>query len=217
MSSTQEDYIKNLFELGGKSRNVSNKSVAERLGLSPPTVTEMMNSLVSAGYVEYTKYKGAMLTDAGTEYAKHIIRKHRLWEVFMVEKLGFSFEAVHKEAELLEHVTSDEVAEKLEDFLGFPRFCPHGGAIRLEEMDEQESSLLPLSEVGVGCSVRISRIVDEGKLLVYFREQQFDIGDEIVVRDVDEQIGLVTLHNLTKDHVLQLGSSLSNYLFVKEI
>ncbi|MFC3899539.1 metal-dependent transcriptional regulator [Aliicoccus persicus] len=215
MSATQEDYIKVLFELGGKSRNVSNKSVAERLELSPPTVTEMMNILVTAGYVEYVKYKGASLTDSGTRYAKHIIRKHRLWEVFLVEKLGISIDAVHREAELLEHVTGDDVADKLEVFLDYPKFCPHGGAIDFDEMDRQETELKTLSEVEVGRTVKISRIIDEEKLLMFFKTQKCDIGDILVVEDVDEQIDLITTYNKTKDQRLQLSLSISKYLFVE--
>lgn len=217
MSAIKEDYIKVLFELGGRSRNVGNKAVAERLDIAPPTVTEMMNSLVSAGWVEYTKYKGAILTDSGTNYAKHIIRKHRLWEVFLVEKLGFPIDEVHKEAELLEHVTGDTVAEKLEKYLGSPEFCPHGGAIRLDEMDRQESELMALDEVPVGSKVRISRIVDEEKLLSFFKSQQCDIGDIILVEDIDAQIDLMSTYNETKDRGLQLSISLSKFLFVEYI
>lgn len=217
MSAIKEDYIKVLFELGGKSRNVGNKAVAERLDIAPPTVTEMMHSLVNAGWVEYTKYKGAILTESGTNYAKHIIRKHRLWEVFLVEKLGFAIDEVHAEAELLEHVTGDTVAEKLEIYLEHPRFCPHGGAIRFEEMDRQESELVPLDEVEVGSKVKVSRIVDEEKLLSYFKNQQCDIGDVIIIQEIDEQIGLMTTFNTTKDQELQLSISLCKYLFVENI
>lgn len=217
MSAIKEDYIKVLFELGGKSRNVGNKAVAERLDIAPPTVTEMMHSLVSAGWVEYTKYKGAILTESGTNYAKHIIRKHRLWEVFLVEKLGFPIDAVHREAELLEHVTGDTVAEKLETYLGEPRFCPHGGAIRFDEMDRQESELIALDEVPVKSRVRISRIVDEEKLLSFFKNQQCDIGDVIVIKDIDSQIGLMTTYNETKAQKLQLSISLCKYLFVEYV
>lgn len=215
MSAIKEDYIKVMFELGGKSRTVGNKAVAERLDIAPPTVTEMMHSLVSAGWVKYTKYKGAILTDAGTNYAKHIIRKHRLWEVFLVEKLGFPIDEVHKEAELLEHVTGDKVAEKLEAYLDSPRFCPHGGAIRFDEMDRQEAELIALDEVPVGSQVKISRIVDEEKLLSFFKNQQCDIGDVIIIKDIDVQIGLMTTFNVTKDQELQLSVSLSKYLFVE--
>src|SRR5690625_1061152 len=88
MSPTKEDYLKILFELGGRTEQVPNKEIANRLSISPPTVTEMMNSLVKAGWVVYTPYKGSKLTREGTDYAKKLILKHRLWEVFLVKHLG---------------------------------------------------------------------------------------------------------------------------------
>lgn len=216
LSPTKEDYIKVLFELGGRFNRVSNKEVSNRLDISPPTVTEMMNSLVKVEWVEYTPYKGSILTDKGTAYAKEIIRKHRLWEVFLVEKLGFDIEDVHPEAELLEHTTSDDVADKLEAYLDYPEYCPHGGAIKINLMDVQEDHTVTISETGVGDEVVISRIVDEEKLLKYFKNQHLNIGDRITVTDIDSSIDLITL-TAEEDKEIQISISLGNYLFVEPI
>ena len=96
-----------------------NKEVAGRLNISPPTVTEMMNSLVKAGWVEYTPYKGSMLSDKGADYAKQLIRKHRLWEVFLVKNLGFNIDEVHDEAKS-SSIPSDILADRLEKCLDYP-------------------------------------------------------------------------------------------------
>jgi len=216
LSPTKEDYIKVLFELGGRFNRVSNKEVSNRLDISPPTVTEMMNSLVKVEWVEYTPYKGSILTDKGTAYAKEIIRKHRLWEVFLVEKLGFDIEDVHPEAELLEHTTSNDVADKLEAYLGYPEYCPHGGAITISQMDVQEDHTITISEAEIGDEVVISRIVDEDKLLKYFKNQHLNIGDRITVTDIDIAIDLITL-TAEEDKEIQISISLGNYLFVEPI
>lgn len=217
MSPTKEDYLKILFELGGRTVQVPNKEIAGKLGIAPPTVTEMMNSLVKIGWVSYTPYKGSMLTDEGTSYAKKLIRKHRLWEVFLVEKLGFDIHAVHREAELLEHSTSNDVADRLEEFLGFPEFCPHGGAVNPDRMEYQEENTLFLPEVKAGDHIVISRIVDDRKLLQYFRNHHLNIGDEVIVDEVDEALDLITLKKPGIDKDIQIGMTVGQNLFVEKI
>src|SRR5699024_1258473 len=103
MSPTREDYLKIIYELGGEFSRVSNKDISEKLDISTPTVTEMTNSLVKAVWIEVKPYHGSMLTKEGAAEANRLVHKHRLWEVFLVDKLGFSIEEVHDEAELLEH------------------------------------------------------------------------------------------------------------------
>ncbi|MFD2830733.1 metal-dependent transcriptional regulator [Corticicoccus populi] len=217
MSPTKEDYLKILFELGGRTLQVSNKEIASRLNLSPPTVTEMMNSLVKVGWVVYTPYKGSMLTEEGTEYAKKLIRKHRLWEVFLVEKLNLDINEVHREAELLEHATSTIVADRLEAFLEFPEYCPHGGAISPELMDVQEEETFNLTEINEHETVMISRIVDDKKLLQYFKNHNLNIGDEITVDEIDKDLDLVTLKKKDDDTDIQISITIGQYLFVEKI
>lgn len=217
MSPTKEDYLKILFELGGRTEQVPNKEIAKRLNISPPTVTEMMNSLVRAGWVVYTPYKGSKLTPEGTDYAKKLIRKHRLWEVFLVKHLGFNINEVHPEAELLEHSTSAALADKLEAYLDFPGHCPHGGAISLERMEEQEVKTIHLTEAVPGEPVWISRIVDEDKLLQYFENHDLKIGDRVKVTERDASLDLITLHHGTKDKEIQISQTVAQYLFVEYI
>lgn len=217
MSPTKEDYLKILFELGGRTIQVSNKEIANRLGISPPTVTEMMNSLVKVGWVVYTPYKGSTLTDEGTEYAKKLIRKHRLWEVFLVEKLGLDINEVHREAELLEHTTSSIVADRLERFLEYPKYCPHGGAISPELMDVQETETFNLPEINEGETIIISRIVDDKRLLQYFKNHNLDIGDEVTVEVIDKELDLITLKKKESDADIQISMTVGQYLFVEKV
>lgn len=215
LSPTKEDYLKILFELGGRTMQVSNKEIANRLNISPPTVTEMMNSLVRVGWVVYKPYKGSMLTSEGTAYAKTLIRKHRLWEVFLVEKLGFDIHDVHREAELLEHTTSTLVADRLEEYLEYPEYCPHGGAIDIEQMEEQEDRTLYLPDVHEGDRITISRIVDDKKLLQYFKSHHLNIGDTVIVSDIDTDLDLITLKKPDGEDKIQISRTIGQYLFVE--
>lgn len=217
MSPTKEDYLKILFELGGRTERVPNKEIASRLGISPPTVTEMMNSLVKAGWVVYTPYKGSRLTPEGTDYAKKLIRKHRLWEVFLVKHLGFNINEVHTEAELLEHSTSTALGDRLEAYLDYPEYCPHGGAISVDRMEEQEVRTLHLTEVEVNTPVKISRIVDDEKLLQYFKNHDLNIGDSVVVTDRDISLDLLTLQHTFSEETIHISQTIAQYLFVEFI
>ncbi|NLB19755.1 MAG: metal-dependent transcriptional regulator [Clostridium sp.] len=132
MKQSQEDYLKALYDLGGEKYIVTNKDLAHRLNVSPPSVSEMLRKLFKQDYIDYEKYKGIRLTEEGVKAAEKIKRSHHLWEVFLIEKLGFKEDEVHEEAEKLEHVTSIKLQEALDQFLGYPEKCPHGTKINRE-------------------------------------------------------------------------------------
>ena len=129
MTPNKEDYIKAIYKLGDKDEFVSNKAINQMLNLSAASTTEMLNKLVHDGTVEYIRYTGAKLTKKGIKVAERLIRSHKIWEVFLVNSLGFSGESVHEQAEVLEHSSSVEMTERLAEFLGNPTHCPHGGEI----------------------------------------------------------------------------------------
>lgn len=133
MNISKEDYLKTIYELGGEEQQVNNKDIAKVLKISPPSVSEMIKKLLQDGSVEYTVYKGIKLTKQGAEEAKKIRRRHLLWEVFLVDKLGYPLEEVHDEAEKLEHITTNKLEERLDQFLNYPKACPHGSKIIREE------------------------------------------------------------------------------------
>lgn len=133
LKQSQEDYLKALYELGGAEDVVANKDLAHKLEISPSSVSEMLRRLYKNGYIDYEKYKGIRLTNLGIESAQKIKRSHHLWEVFLIEKLGYSEDEVHEEAEKLEHVTSEKLQLALDRFLEYPQMCPHGTKINRSE------------------------------------------------------------------------------------
>ena len=193
MTRNKEDYLKAIYELGGNITQVNNKDIANVLRVSAPSVSEMIKKLVDEGYIEYVPYKGIKLTAYGISEAVKILRRHRLWEVFLVEHLGYSWDEVHDEAEKLEHVTSLELEKHLDRYLDYPRNCPHGGPIMENEIGI--TKYRTLDSVTIGESTTIRRVVDEKELLKYVFNLGLNIGDKIVVIDLAPYNGPITLRN----------------------
>ncbi|MEM6346892.1 MAG: metal-dependent transcriptional regulator [Bacteroidota bacterium] len=128
-SETKENYLKAILHYSPEGENVSNNTIAKHLGTSPASVTDMVKKLQADQMLTHESYKGVKLTEAGRKIALQIIRKHRLWELFLVETLGFTWDNVHEVAEQLEHVNSPELINRIDEFLNFPRFDPHGDPI----------------------------------------------------------------------------------------
>lgn len=129
MTGNREDYLKIIYELGGQHQKVSNKDLSKALGVSAPSVSEMIKKLLRQGFVEYSSYQGIILTKQGLKKATETRRRHLLWEVFLKEKLGYNAEDVHDEAEKLEHNTSSKLEKALDKYLNYPKTCPHGSPI----------------------------------------------------------------------------------------
>lgn len=119
MSQSREDYVKFMFEHGGDDP-VTNKMIAEGLGIKPASVSEMMNKLAKEGLVSTERYRGSSLTEDGHNQAKEMVRKHEIWEYFLEQKLGYTKEEVHQFAEVLEHVTPTELADRLALYINYP-------------------------------------------------------------------------------------------------
>lgn len=128
-SETKENYLKAILYYSIEGQNVSNNTIAKHLGTSPASVTDMVKKLQADKLLTHESYKGVKLTEKGRFIALQIIRKHRLWELFLVETLGFTWDNVHEVAEQLEHVDSPELINRIDEFLNFPRFDPHGDPI----------------------------------------------------------------------------------------
>lgn len=130
MSESTDNYLKAIFTLSEQHANhVSTTALAEKLQTKASSVSDMLKKLDSRGYVKHTRYYGVALTAKGKKQALQIVRKHRLWELFLVEKLGFGWNEVHEIAEQLEHVESEALVKKLDEFLGHPKYDPHGDPI----------------------------------------------------------------------------------------
>lgn len=192
MTINREDYIKTIYELGGEKNKIGTKDIATALKVAPPSVSEMIKKLVKEGYIEYALYKGVTLTPYGLEQAKRIKKRHLLWEVFLVEKLGYNWEDVHAEAEILEHVTSSKLEEELEKYLDYPQVCPHGTPI---DNNGSVFKYISLDNIKIGKSVVLKRLEDEKDVLRYVQQKKMKIGDTIEVMSKDESGSIKVLSN----------------------
>ena len=153
MTPHKEDYLKVIMELGGDKQLVNNKQIGQALSVSAASVTEMSVKLLKDGLISHIPYQGVQITEKGQLIANKLIRKHRLWEVFLSEKLDFNWDEVHEEAELLEHVSSDRLVDRLDAYLGFPKYDPHGGVIPDKEGRIEVYESKPLTELEVGTQI----------------------------------------------------------------
>lgn len=148
LSRSEENYLKTIYNLSDDgSRPVTTSELAVRMNAKPASITDMMKKLSAKKLIDYAPYYGANITRQGTSDALEIIRKHRLWETFLVEKLGFQWDEVHEVAEQLEHVQSRSLIDKLDQFLGYPSADPHGQSIPDKNGHLKELKILGLSEI----------------------------------------------------------------------
>ncbi|GAW99291.1 metal-dependent transcriptional regulator [Secundilactobacillus mixtipabuli] len=215
MTPMKEDYLKIIFELGGASEKVSNKQIAISLNIAAGSVTEMINKMVEEGLVNHEPYAGISLTDSGRKRAVTLVRKHRLWETFLVEKLNFALPDLDVEAERLEHETSEKLANAMDDALGHPKRCPHGGTIPDRNGNFASESHLILNEVKDGETVTVARFIDNHDLLTYLGDIKLDIGDKLKVNKHDPFEGPVLVTNLTDKQDLTIGYKAAHYIFVE--
>jgi DtxR family Mn-dependent transcriptional regulator len=189
LSHTEQDYIKAIFkvqEVTGATA-VSTNDIAERLQTQPATVTDMIKRLAEKKIVSYKKYYGVRLTAKGEKIALDIIRKHRLWEVFLVSKLHFKWNEVHVIAEQLEHIHSDELITKLDDFLGKPKFDPHGDAIPDKHGNMSHTNAVPLNTVGKKQNCIFCGVANhEDRFLQYLDSLDLQLGATIYVESVND-------------------------------
>ena len=158
---SQEDYLKALYHLHGDQRPVPTRELAQRLGISSPSVSEMVTRLTAQGLVEHDRYRGQQLTREGRKIALELVRHHRLLEMFLVQVLGYSWDEVHEEAERLEHVMSERMEQRIFELLGRPELDPHGHAIPSVSGKVRSLSERPLSECRAGEKVVVQGVSDE--------------------------------------------------------
>ncbi len=158
---SQEDYLKALYNLHGDSRPVPTRELAQRLGISSPSVSEMVTRLTAQGLVEHDRYRGQQLTREGRKVALELVRHHRLLEMFLVQVLGYSWDEVHEEAERLEHVISERMEQRIFELLGRPELDPHGHAIPTLGGKVRPVSERPLSECRAGERVIVQGVSDD--------------------------------------------------------
>src|SRR5258706_13126176 len=158
---SQQDYLKALYQLHGDVRQVPTGDLAQRLGISSPSVSEMVSRLTAQGLVEHDRYRGQQLTREGRRVALELVRHHRLLEMFLVQVLGYSWDEVHEEAERLEHVISERMEQRIFELLGRPELDPHGHAIPTLGGKVRPVSERPLSECRAGERVIVQGVSDD--------------------------------------------------------
>ena len=157
----QQDYLKALYQLRGDQRPVPTRDLAQRLGISSPSVSEMVTRLSAQGLVEHDRYRGQQLTREGRKVALELVRHHRLLEMFLVQVLGYSWDEVHDEAERLEHVISERMEQRIFELLGRPELDPHGHAIPSLTGQVRPLSERALSDVRAGEKVVVQGVSDD--------------------------------------------------------
>ena len=192
----RDDYISAIYELIEKKETATNKKIAEILGVKAASVSEMLKKLTEEGEV-YTENKSILLTESGKIRARTLLTKHRLWELFLVEYLGYSWQDVHEDAKALEYVTSNGLKDRLNEFLKKPMHCPHGNEIY--ENHPETDKVKKLSEVSKGSSCRLHKVDDDKDLIEYLEEKKIAIGDEFVVTDIDDFDSSILVSSATED------------------
>lgn len=184
MASEQiENYLKNIYKLSSNDGKVTTSSLSEKLQISPASVSEMIKKLAEEGTLTHTPYKGVELTEEGKLLALRIIRKHRLWEMFLVQVLHFGWDEIDDEAERFEHIMSDKMEEKIDHVLGHPSIDPHGDPIPSKDGVITCSMSYPMAEAHEGATVRVLRVSDENsEMLQYVSSIGISLHREILIR-----------------------------------
>jgi len=209
----EENYLKSIYHLSLNSVSVSTNQIAALLNTKASSVTDMLKKLAEKELINYTPYQGVSLTAAGEKIAVNIIRKHRLWEYFLVEKLDFKWDQVHEMAEELEHISSNELIDRLDKFMDFPKYDPHGDPIPDCNGLFKLHNLKPLSSIGVDDGGVICGVRDHSKaFLQYLEKQELTIGKSIKVADIIEFDHSMILQ--TEDKKIQISREVANNLLI---
>ncbi len=215
MTFSEENYLKAIYHLTvSLDAEISTNAIAETMETKASSVTDMLRKLAEKDLVNYKKYQGVSLTDKGRLSAKMIVRKHRLWEVFLVDKLNFAWDEVHDIAEQLEHIKSEQLINKLDDFLGNPTEDPHGDPIpnangQIVNIEKQLLSELAENQIGICVGVKDS----SAEFLKYLDKQEIALGSKIEILFKESFDLSIKIRVNTKE--MTVSNKIANNLFVK--
>lgn len=217
ISVAEENYLKAVYKLQGSNNNaVPTGALAQSFGIQAPSVTDMVKKLAEKSLLKYEKSKGVKLTAKGRAVALTIVRKHRIWETFLVRTLEYRWDEVHELAEQLEHIHSEDLIDRLEDFLGFPKFDPHGDPIPDKNGHIQQSKSMSLKRALAGKTYRLTGIVeDSSELLQYLNQMGLGLGSMIsVIQTVKFDSSVVI--SVDKGKPVSISSQVASSLLVHE-
>ena len=210
-----EDYIKSIYKLQAGGEKVTTSTLAKHLEIGDGSVTDMIKKLSDKKLIHYTPYHGVRLTEAGKRVALKTLRRHRLWEMFLVRFLGYSWDEIHDEAERLEHITSDELERRLDKALGYPRVDPHGDPIPGANGELHPPAYVSLANAGVGVSGTIVRVSDENpEILRYVEKLGLGLNKKVKVKEKIAFDGSVIIQVGSRE--LPLSEKLSQAIFVQK-
>ena len=215
MTISEENYIKVIYHLSLVSpKGVNTNAIAGMLETKASSVTDMLKKLSDKELVAYQKYQGVTLTENGFLSAKMIVRKHRLWEVFLVEKLGFAWDEVHEIAEELEHIKSEALIDKLDEFLEFPDFDPHGDPIPNRNGVIKKITKLLLSEADLNKEYQCVGVKDSSsEFLKYLDKQKIALGSLLIIKEKESFDDTLTVEINSKEFTL--SNKIANNLYVQ--
>nr|WP_068892429.1 metal-dependent transcriptional regulator [Pedobacter panaciterrae] len=220
LSYTEENYLKALLKLSFQNEEkpeAGTNEMAAYLGVKPATATDMLKKLKEKNLVTYKKYGKILLTDIGRKNGIAILRKHRLWETFLYEKLDFSWDEVHEVAEQLEHIQSAKLVDKLEEFLNFPEFDPHGDPIPKANGDMPKIAKTLLSELNTGQSCKVAAVKDTSTLfLQYLVKLKITIGTRIKILEVIAFDGSLNIQ-IENEEPRSVSMKFAESLFVNQL
>ncbi len=215
-TSTVEDYLKCILlaQQETPAVRISTGRIATALSVAPATVTSMLKALSSGGLVSYEPYSGASLTEAGNELALHVLRRHRLVELFLVRVMGMDWSEVHAEAELLEHSVSDSLIRRMDEMLGFPEVDPHGDPIPTAGGEVQESVAVSLLQCDLDTPLKVVRVGDQSTEFLQLVEREgLKPGRRVVVTERNEAAENVLLERPDRQR-LSLGFGAASKILV---
>ncbi len=212
---SEENYLKTIYHLGLNSEiGVSTNEIAKKMQTKASSVTDMIKKLSDKDLVVYEKYKGVKITDFGRNTAANIVRKHRLWEVFLVEKLNFSWDEVHEVAEQLEHIKSPKLINELDALLGFPKQDPHGDPIPDKEgnyhpLEKKLLATLSIGEKGICIGVNDS----SSEFLQFLDKQKIALGNQIKVLGKEPFDDSIQIQIANRE--LSVSNKIASNLYIK--
>ena len=216
LTPTVEDYLKAIYRLSSRGAVAATGDIAAELDVSAPSASWMVKRLSEAGLIEHVPYRGVRLTRRGRSAALHMLRRHRILEVYLVKHLGYEWDDVHEEAERLEHAVSGKLIERMAGALGDPRYDPHGAPIPTSKGEIEDVELVTLAEAAVGATVELRQVSDEDPArLRYLAEQKLTPGTRVTVVERQRLNGTITVRLRNANRVL--GQQLAEALLCRAV